>query len=158
MRVPMSTFCCSGTQLCFGEWCTEEVDKRESNKLFANGDGEMLFYWNKKYVGATVVTRLFDPDGTQDIRVSLIKKGYYQGYPEPHIECITPNDPNQDARYWSLPWSSLQGNMILLTWDVCLQKLGINVSLKKFNNFVLRMFLVARWNDFCITSHVIYVT
>ena len=117
-----------GTELCFAEWCTPEVDAREANKIFADGDGEMLFYWNKQFVGTTVITRLFNMDGTQDICTSLVKKAYYKGYDEPHIECITPNDANPEGRYWSLPWSRLQGNMILLTWDVCAERLGINVS------------------------------
>ena len=69
----------SGAQLCFNEWCSEELDKRESPKIFADNDGDLIFYFDRKLVGSTVITRLFDPDGNQDIRASLVKKVYIKG-------------------------------------------------------------------------------
>ena len=63
------------------------------------------------------------------IRSSLIRKVYDgDDWEEPNVEFITPNDVS-NSRYWSLPWSQLQGHVMLLDWETVQNELGINVCL-----------------------------
>ena len=124
---------CSGVKLCFEDWNSAEEDCEKAPKVWSDDAGDVLFYWDRKYLGTTVITRLFESDGSQEIRSSLIRKVYDGAeFDEPNVEFITPNDANPDTRYWSLPWSRLQGHVMVLTWDVCKRDLNIDVCVKFF--------------------------
>ena len=52
--------------MCFDLWIGAEEDETKSKELWISNAGEIIFYWDRGYLGTCVITRLFDVNGAQN--------------------------------------------------------------------------------------------
>lgn len=114
---------------CLETWPSAEEDTRRSQKIWNEQNGNLIYYWNRCYLGALCVTRVFEDDGaTEDIRAGIIWKELRgEDYPEMEVLIISPTES-----YWNMPWSTLQGNLLVISFEVAKTELGIDVCLSVF--------------------------
>ena len=102
--------------------------------------GNLVFYWNRCYLGCLCITRIFENDlQSEDIRVGIVWKELKgEDYPEGmEILIITPNDS-----YWNMPWSRLQGNFLIIDFATARSELGIDVCVFMENVMIFFFVLV----------------
>lgn len=118
----------SGAQAAYNAWISEEDDLERSREIWNDLDGDLVYYFDKAYIGAFCITRLTDPDGTEECRSGII----YTVIDDPHLEefevqVLTPSERRNNKKFWSLRWSMFQGNLLVLDFDTVKNRLGLDV-------------------------------
>ena len=118
---------CTGTSYAAQEWPSRETDVTKSTHIWQAGLGRMIYVWDTKWCGTFVVTRLFNDDESEDILSGILQSECDEGENvDPYIQLISPNE-SEDDRYWSMPFSQLCGNLMIIDFDIAEEHLGINV-------------------------------
>ena len=112
-------------QACLATWPSPEEEKIKCKKVWDAQQGNLVYYWNRIYLGCLCITRIFENDlESEDVRVGIVWKELRgELYPEGmEILIITPNDS-----YWNMPWARLQGNFLIIDFATAKSELGIDV-------------------------------
>ena len=133
---------CAGTSFAAQEWPSRETDVAKSTHIWETGLGTMIFVWDVKWCGTIVVTRLFNDDETEDILSGILHSELDEGEnADPYIQLISPNE-TEEHRYWSMEFSQLSGNLMILNFETAEEHLGLNVCLLARNVSGLKFFVL----------------
>ena len=132
-------FLISGSEVTFEEWPSKEIDENVTNQLWDLGVGKTLDGdWSDEWLGYVVIARAFTDDG-EEILSGILHSVLTEGS-DPWIQIISPSDP--DHRYWSMKWSDLCGECVIVPSEQVEQKFGINVCV------FCQQFCLSFWNVF----------
>lgn len=79
--------------------------------------------WNDEWLGFVVIARAFTDDG-EEVVSGVLHSVLTEGT-NPWIQIISPSDPAH--RYWSMLWSDLRGECVIVPSEQVEKQFGINV-------------------------------
>ena len=139
----------AGAQAAYDAWISESDDLSRSRQIFDDLDGDLVYYFDRCYIGALCITRLTEADGSEECRSGIV----YTIIDDPsldefEVQVCTPSEPRNNKKFWSLRWSLFQGNLLIITFETARTRLGIDVCSNVFEKNCANFFFFVQLDNF----------